>query len=134
MTGVSWKHTFFFWFFYFAIFSFYAILGVMETQLLPLSASQWFLLCWRLRPNGHISCRLVPLRRLGDAEVIPSSLLSSTPGIHHFISAVVEDGWGWWGGGKRHQSLSLLSNSSSSQVFNVNNGLPETNEPAQSEA
>lgn len=41
-----------------------------------------------------VSSRLVPLRRLGDAEVIPSSLLSSTPGIHHFISAVMKDGWG----------------------------------------
>lgn len=80
-----------------------------------------------------VSSRLVPLRRLGDAEVIPSSLLSSTPGIHHFISAVMKDGWGGGVGSKRHQSLSLLSNSSSSQVFNVNNGLPETNEPAERE-
>lgn len=37
----------------------------------------------------------------------------------------MKDGWGGGVGSKRHQSLSLLSNSSSSQVFNVNNGLPE---------
>lgn len=41
-----------------------------------------------------VSSRLVPLRRLGDGEVSPSSLLPSTPGIHHFISAVMEDGAG----------------------------------------
>lgn len=52
------------------------------------------------KANGHISRRLVPLRRLGDCEVIPSFLLPSTSGIYHFISAVMEDGQ--W---QRHQSL-----------------------------
>lgn len=72
------------------------------------------LLCWRMKPNGHISRRLVPLRRLGDAEVIPSSLLSSTPGIHHFI--------------RRGGSVTPISNSSSFQVLNVNKRLPGTDD------
>lgn len=100
-------------------------LAAAHTQLL--SVSQWFLLYWRTAANGHISRRLVPLRRLGDAEVIPSSLLSSTPGIHHFISSVKEDGGGG-AGGARGTSHTLISNSSSSQVSKVNNGLLGTNE------
>ena len=46
----------------------------------------------RGKANGHISRQLVPPRRLGGCEVIPSLLLPSTLGIHHFITVVGEEG------------------------------------------
>lgn len=52
------------------------------------------------KANGHISLWLVPLRRLGGCEVIPSLLFPFTSGIYHFITAVMEDGeW------RRHPSF-----------------------------
>lgn len=57
-----------------------------------LSPSQVDFSSGRGKANGHIICRLVPPRRLGGCEVIPSLLLPSTSGIYHFIIAVGEEG------------------------------------------
>lgn len=41
----------------------------------------------QLKANGHISRQPVPVRRLGDCEVIAPLLIPSPSHIYHFISA-----------------------------------------------